>query len=59
MPLSRLAIADIKRDQGSQTRSFKYDSLGRLTAQKLAETSPTLNSAGSYVGSGQWSDVFT
>jgi len=46
-------------NQGSQTRSFKYDSLGRLTAQKLAETSPTLNSAGSYVGSGQWSDVFT
>jgi RHS repeat-associated protein len=45
--------------QGAQTRSFAYDSLGRLTAQKLAETSATLNSAGRYVGSGTWSDVFT
>jgi RHS repeat-associated protein len=44
---------------GSQTRSFKYDSLGRLLAQKLAETSATLNDAGTYVGSGTWSDVFT
>ena len=42
-----------------QTRSFKYDSLGRLTAQKLAEASATLNDAGTYVGSGTWSDVFT
>jgi RHS repeat-associated protein len=46
-------------NQGAQTRSFAYDSLGRLTAQKLAETSATLNSAGTYVGSGTWSDVFT
>ncbi|MGH9929017.1 MAG: RHS repeat-associated core domain-containing protein [Pyrinomonadaceae bacterium] len=45
--------------QGSQTRSFKYDSLARLTAQKLAETSATLNDAGTYVGGGQWSDVFS
>lgn len=45
--------------QGSQTRSFKYDSLGRLTAQKLAEMKPTLNEAGTYVGAGTWSDVFT
>jgi len=46
--------------QGSQTRSFSYDSLGRLTAQKMAEASATLNSAGTYVGaSGTWSDVFT
>ncbi|HYX29056.1 MAG TPA: RHS repeat-associated core domain-containing protein [Pyrinomonadaceae bacterium] len=45
--------------QGAQTRSFAYDSLGRLTAQKLAETEATLNSSGSYVGSGTWSDVFT
>ena len=44
--------------QGSQTRSFKYDSLGRLSAQKLAEMSATLNDAGTYVGSGTWSDVF-
>jgi RHS repeat-associated protein len=44
--------------QGAQTRSFAYDSLGRLTAQKLAETSATLNSTGTYVGAGTWSDVF-
>ncbi len=31
--------------QGVQTRSFKYDSLGRLVAQKLAETSATLDDA--------------
>ncbi|HEX9628646.1 MAG TPA: RHS repeat-associated core domain-containing protein, partial [Pyrinomonadaceae bacterium] len=46
-------------NQGAQTRSFNYDSLGRLTAQKLAEISATLNDAGTYVGSGTWSDVFT
>lgn len=45
--------------QGAQTRAFKYDSLGRLTAQKLAEASATLNDAGQYVGAGTWSDVFT
>ena len=45
--------------QGEQTRSFKYDSLGRLLAQKLAEMNATLNDAGTYVGSGTWSDVFT
>jgi len=46
-------------NQAEQTRSFKYDSLGRLTAQKLAEINATLNDAGSYVGSGTWSDVLT
>jgi len=46
-------------NQGSQTRTFKYDSLGRLLAQKHAETSATLNDAGTYVGSGTWTDVFT
>src|ERR1041385_2333577 len=45
--------------QGEQTRSFKYDSMGRLLAQKLAEMNATLNDAGTYVGSGTWSDVFT
>ena len=45
--------------QGSQTRLFKYDSLGRVVAQKLAEASGTLNDAGTYVGSGTWSEVFT
>jgi RHS repeat-associated protein len=46
-------------NQGAQTRSFKYDSLGRLNGQKLAEQNATLNDAGTYVGSGTWSDVFT
>lgn len=46
-------------NQGSQTRLFKYDSLGRLVAQKMAEASGTLNDAGTYVGSGNWSEVFT
>ncbi len=46
-------------NQGSQTRAFKYDSLGRSTAQKLAEQSATLNDAGTYVGSGTWTGVFT
>lgn len=46
--------------QDSQTRSFKYDSLGRLVAQKLAEASAMLNDAGTYVTTGGlWSDVFT
>jgi RHS repeat-associated protein len=46
--------------QGVQTRSFRYDSLGRMTHQKLAETSPTLNDSGQYVTSGgMWSDFFT
>jgi len=44
--------------QGSQTRSFKFDALGRLIAQKSAEASATLNDAGTYVGSGTWSNVF-
>jgi RHS repeat-associated protein len=46
--------------QGAQTRAFKFDSLGRLLAQRLAETSATLNDAGAYQTSGgTWSDVFT
>jgi RHS repeat-associated protein len=47
--------------QDIQTRLFKYDSLGRLTAQKLAETNATLNDAGVYQtsGNGTWGDVFT
>jgi len=46
--------------QGAQTRTFKYDSLSRLLAQKLAEASATLNDAGAYQTSGgTWSDVFT
>ncbi|MGH9943951.1 MAG: hypothetical protein ACRD9R_16525, partial [Pyrinomonadaceae bacterium] len=49
--------------QGAQVRRFRYDSLGRLTHQKLAETSATINDAGQFVGTGgagaQWSDSFT
>ncbi|HWW75840.1 MAG TPA: RHS repeat-associated core domain-containing protein, partial [Pyrinomonadaceae bacterium] len=49
-------------NQGAQQRRFRYDSLGRLTRQKLAETLATLNDAGQYVGAGgagaQWSDAF-
>lgn len=52
----------ITTTQGVQTRSFRYDSFGRLTAQKLAETAATLNDSGIYVGLGgsgaQWSDFF-
>jgi len=48
--------------QGVQTRSFKYDSLGRLTRQKLAEQTATINDLGTYVGEGgtgaAWSDAF-
>lgn len=43
-------------NQGGQTRSFQYDSLGRLTNQKLAEREATLDSNG---GNGNtWSDYF-
>jgi RHS repeat-associated protein len=45
--------------QGDQSRLFKYDALGRLTAQKIAEKKATLNDAGNYVGSGSWTDVLT
>ncbi len=42
--------------QGDQTRTFKYDGLSRLVAQKLAERSATLDDSGN-AGS-LWSDVF-
>ena len=48
----------IATNQDAQTRSFRYDSLGRLTAQKLAETAATLNDAGQYVVPGTWGEVF-
>ena len=56
-------------NQGVQTRHFRYDSLGRLTHQKLAERDATLNGDGVFVATrnpsqpiysgGVWSDVFT
>jgi RHS repeat-associated protein len=45
-------------NQGVQGRLFRYDSLGRLTHQKLAERAATLDDSGNYVGGGTWSDVF-
>lgn len=52
----------VKTEQGSQIREFKYDSLGRMVKQKLAEQTATLNDAGSYVGAGnanaKWSEAF-
>jgi RHS repeat-associated protein len=48
--------------QGGQTRSFKYDSLGRMTRQKLAEQTAKIKEDGTHVGpSGTgavWSDAF-
>jgi len=55
-----VAINSLTNGQVEQSRSFAYDSLGRLTAQKLAEVSTTLDNAGAYQPSGgTWSDVFT
>jgi RHS repeat-associated protein len=51
----------VQINQGAQVRRFRYDSLERLTHQKLAEATATLNDAGQYVGPGgagaQWSDT--
>ncbi|MCI0393184.1 MAG: RHS repeat-associated core domain-containing protein [Acidobacteria bacterium] len=49
--------------QGSQIRKFQYDSLGRLTHQKLAEREAKLNDLGQHIdvvgGVGYWSDYFS
>lgn len=49
--------------QGVQVRRFRYDALGRLTHQKLAETEATLSLAGQRTSTGtaddRWSEVFT
>lgn len=48
--------------QDTQSRRFRYDAVGRLTHQKLAETEATLNSAGEVATSEpaneRWSDVY-
>jgi len=50
----------VRSEQGDQVRRFRYDSVGRLTQQKLAEASATLNGAGEKVIEPEmWSDVFT
>lgn len=50
-------------NQGGQIRRFRYDALGRLTHQKLAETEATLNNSGERAStepaSERWSNVFT
>jgi RHS repeat-associated protein len=48
----------LQANQGEQARRFRYDSLGRLTHQKLAERDATLNNSGQWAGAGLWSDVF-
>ena len=51
----------IETEQGGQFRYFKYNSLGQLIRQKLAEQTATLNDAGQYVGAGNsqalWSEA--
>lgn len=53
----------VRVDQDVQVRRFRYDSLGRLTHQKLAETEATLNLAGQWTTAGspndRWSEVYT
>jgi RHS repeat-associated protein len=56
-----LLVGVTQGPQGQQ-RSFRYDSLGRLTAQYVPEKTMTLDDTGTYVGPGnlaRWSDVFT
>lgn len=52
----------VRVEQGTQVRRFRYDSLGRLTHQKLAETEATLNLSGQWSTAGtasdRWSEVF-
>lgn len=50
----------IETEQGVQLRRFRYDSLGRLISQKMAETANSLNSSGTFVGdgNGEWSDFY-
>lgn len=51
----------IRTEQDTQQRTFRYDSLGRLTHQKMAEARATLGDNGAFLGdgNGQWSDVYT
>jgi RHS repeat-associated protein len=51
----------IEINQGVQRRLFNYDSLGRLTHQKVAEADATLDDGGNRVtnGTGSWSSVYT
>lgn len=53
-------LTDIYKE--AQHRRFAYDGLGRVTRQKLAETTAVFNDAGQYVGPGGagavWSELF-
>ena len=53
----------VRVEQDVQVRRFRYDSLGRLTHQKLAETDATLSLSGQWSTAGtandRWSEVFT
>src|SRR5262249_54810984 len=52
-----ITINSMSGTQVQQQRRFRYDSLGRLTAQKLAEMNATLNDSGGYDAvNGTWSD---
>jgi len=58
------ALGNLSRiEQGEQVRRFRYDALGRLTHQKLAETEATLNNVGEPATNEpeaeRWSDVFS
>jgi RHS repeat-associated protein len=53
-------LVQVVQGPQSQTRDFRYDSLGRLTHQSLPEKDATLNDAGEYGRLiPRWSDVFT
>lgn len=55
-------LVQVTQGPQGQQRSFRYDGLGRLTAQYVPEKSMTLDDTGTYVGPGnlaRWSDVFT
>ena len=59
-PLGQLE-STVRRAPGveAQSHEFRYDGVGRLTHQRLAERDATLNDAGLYRGPGhRWSDVF-
>jgi RHS repeat-associated protein len=55
-------LVQVTQGPQGQQRTFRYDSLGRLTAQYVPEKSMTLDDTGTYVGPGnlaRWSDFFT
>jgi YD repeat-containing protein len=52
-------LVAINQGPNGQQRAFKYDPLGRVTAEYLPEKNSTLDDDGTYdVVSGRWSDVF-